>query len=441
MGDKLLSLLTFASTSSYVENSLSPIIKTFGVLGSLLSILFLIIGAFNYITSSADPEKLAKSKRIIKNSLIGLVIVIGASFFSNLLINSYGPINHNTPASLPNLNSLNTNKSSNGLIDVVIKTISGVLGSIIETIGIPFISALAFFLKSTPLLTSNSAVMRLWVIALGISDGLLVLAITLIGLKVITATSLGFKSINIRELLPQIVLVFMVMNFSIYLLDYLIQVSNIMIKAISSVNVLNNFWKALETIVKTTSGYGLATLIIMLIFLILSIILLVFYIGRLITIYLGAVLSPLVVLCFLIPGFRDFAISSIKKYVSIIFVLFIHVVILELAASLLLGIYNKSVNASPLMALILGLASLFALIKTQGVLAELAVISIVPRMARKIGQRMVLNLSYGGTMAINSISQTFSQRNNQAIQGSANGSEVTSIATSNLKSKPGAREQ
>lgn len=419
----MLNLVILASTYSGVESSLSPIIKAFEIVGSLLSVLFLIVGGFNYITSSANPEKLAKSKRIIKNALIGLVIVIAASFISNLLINTYGPVSNNNTTNIPSINAINQNKSSNGLLDIIIKTISGVLGSIIETIGIPFISALSYFLKSTPLVSTNSAVMKLWLTSLGIADALLVLAITLIGLKIITSQSLGFKNIELRELLPQILITFIVMNFSIYLIDYLIQVSNIMIKAISNTNVINNFWNALSAIVKTTSGYSLAILIIMLIFLILSVILLIFYLGRLITIYLGAVLSPIIVLCFLIPGFRDFAISMIKKYVSVVFVLFVHVVIIELAASLLVGIYSKSTNLSPLMAIVLGLASLFALIKTQGVLAELAVISTVPRMARKIGQRMVLNLSYGTSAAFSSISESFSRnKNGQNSQNSSTNS-------------------
>ena len=419
----MLNLVILALTYSSVESSLSPIIKAFEIVGSLLSVLFLIVGGFNYITSSANPEKLAKSKRIIKNALIGLVIVIAASFISNLLINTYGPVSNNNTTNIPSINAINQNKSSNGLLDIIIKTISGVLGSIIETIGIPFISALSYFLKSTPLVSTNSAVMKLWLTSLGIADALLVLAITLIGLKIITSQSLGFKNIELRELLPQILITFIVMNFSIYLIDYLIQVSNIMIKAISNTNVINNFWNALSAIVKTTSGYSLAILIIMLIFLILSVILLIFYLGRLITIYLGAVLSPIIVLCFLIPGFRDFAISMIKKYVSVVFVLFVHVVIIELAASLLVGIYSKSTNLSPLMAIVLGLASLFALIKTQGVLAELAVISTVPRMARKIGQRMVLNLSYGTSAAFSSISESFSRnKNGQNSQNSSTNS-------------------
>ena len=439
MGDKLFNIFTFASSYSYVVSSLSPIIKTFGVIGSLLSVLFLVIGAFNYITSSASPEKLEKSKKIIKNALIGLVIVISASFISNFLINTYGPVNNHQATSIPSISAIKTNKSSNGLIDIVIKTISGVLGSIIETIGIPFIAALAYFLKATPLVSTNTAVLKLWLICLGIADGLLILAITLIGLKIITSTSLGFKSVDLRELLPQILVTFMFMNFSIYLIDYLIQISNIMIKAISSSNIINNFWKALETIVGTTSGYSLAILLIMLIFLILSIILLIFYLGRLITIYLGAVLSPIVILCFLIPGFRDSAISMIKKYVSVVFVLFVHVVIIELAASLLVGIYSNSSNLSPLMALVLGLAALFALIKTQGVLAELAVISVVPRMARKLSQRMVLNLSYGTSMPFNSMSQAFNQKNNQDTPNNSNNSGSLNSSSPNVSPAGGSK--
>ena len=41
--------------------------------------------------------------------------------------------------------------------------------------------------------------------------------------------------------------------------------------------------------------------------------LLVYYVGRIIILFIGAALSPLVVLLWLLPGFRDFATNLILR--------------------------------------------------------------------------------------------------------------------------------
>ena len=133
-------------------------------------------------------------------------------------------------------------------------------------------------------------------------------------------------------------------------------------------------------------------------FLIFAVILLVYYVGRLVTLYLGAVLSPLVLLLWLVPGFRDFSESAAKIYVTTVFVLLVHVIILELAASLFAGIAGVSSTNSPdtLMAMVVGLATLIALLKTQGVMMQLSYVSVGPRSARKLGGQFMTGVSYLG---------------------------------------------
>ncbi len=392
---------SYSSSYNIIHSNIIPIIKDISLVSSLFAVLFLIIGAYYYITSSGSPDKLNKAKRIIMNALIGLIIVIAAFTISNLLSSAYHPpLNNLNPSQTVVLNDIKPQKTSNSLIDIVIKTLSGVLGNIIGTIGVPFLRALTYFTSSTPLPGATSAVYKLWVSAVGIADALIVLAIVLMGLKIMTSSALGFGESNLKQLLPQIILVFIFMNASIYLIDYLVQISNFMIKAISNNNAINNLWLTLESIVHQSSSYSLAALLIMIVFLILSIILLIFYVTRIVALYVGAVLSPLLVLCVLIPGLRDLAIAAAKKYTFTIFILFIHVVILELAAALLSTMSEQNkVSADPLMSLILGLATIISLLKTQGVMANLSYASVGPRIARNLGQRLIFNVSYlGGTL-------------------------------------------
>ena len=236
--------------------------------------------------------------------------------------------------------------------------------------------------------------------------------------------------VNIRQLLPQISIVFMFINSSIFIIDAMIGLSNILIKAISGGNAAQNVWNVLSEVVKQPSAYGLAALIIMTIFLVFSVILLIYYVGRIVTIYLGAVLAPIVILCWLLPGLKDMAISACKRYFSAIFVLFVHVVILELAASLLAGMISTNQKPDPLMAMIVGLATLVALLKTQGVMNQLSYASIGPRMSRQIVDRIVLGVSYIGSQAANTINSYLPTSSSRTAN--RNYSNSSSLKFSNL---------
>lgn len=408
-----------ASSYSLVSSSIAPIITNLALIGSIVCTLVIVIGGYHYITSSGQPDKLILAKKIIRNALVGLVILMAAALISNFLKSAYGPVAANNHQSVvPSLSSIKPASASDGLITIIIKAITGVLGSIIETVAIPFLHALKYFTSATPLVAANHSVFDLWVTSVGIADGLIVLVIMLIGLHIMGFISFGLESINIRQLLPQIALVFILINSSIFIIDTVIGLSNILIKAISSNNAAQSVWQVLINVVKQPSAYGLAALIIMTIFLIFSVILLIYYVGRIVTIYLGAVLAPIIILCWLLPSFRDMATSAVKRYFSAIFVLFIHVVILQLAATLLAGmIASQGSSPDPLMSMVVGLATLVALLKTQGVMSQLSYATIGPRMTRKIAERLVLNVSYLGSQAASSIagyipgSQTLAKNN------------------------------
>ena len=235
--------------------------------------------------------------------------------------------------------------------------------------------------------------MHLWLIAVGIADSLLALAIALIGFHIMGAEQFGLRDISLKNLLPQIILVFVVMNTSIYLLDGVIELSNAMIAALRAGIGSVTPWNSLISIISGVSGYSLAALVIFILLIIFSAILLIYYISRIVAIYLGAILAPIIVLLWLLPGFKDFAENALKTYLATVFVLFVHVIILGLAGSLFEQVSSSS-NSDPFMALLLGLATLIALIKTQGVLMQLNLASIGPRTARRIGGDFINGVSY-----------------------------------------------
>ena len=131
-------------------------------------------------------------------------------------------------------------------------------------------------------------------------------------------------------------------------------------------------------------------------FLICSVILLVYYVMRLITLFIGTVLSPLVSMLWLVPGFRDFAETSMKTFLSTIFVLFVHVVILQLASSLFSGMATTGNNALPdtLIAMVAGIATILTLLKVQGVMMQFSFVSMGARNLKKLGGQFMNGVSY-----------------------------------------------
>lgn len=392
-----LSLMADTSSAvSVIHAYVVPLLRTLCVLASAACVVFLIHGGFVYMTSAGKPERLDQAKRIIRNTLIGLLIVLGAATINEVLAHAYNAAAVTNNAQLPKLQAIPPDSVSNGLVAVLIKAITGLLNNIIQSVAQPFLHALSFFTTSTGLMAQNSAVFNLWLVMVGICDGLFVLVVALLGFHVMSASTFGFDEIDVKHLLPRFGLIFLGMNTSIFPIDAFIGISNAMISAINAAGGTNSVWDTLSGVVKDSGGQGVAALLIMIVFLILSVILLVYYIGRLVTLYIGAVLSPAVLLAWLIPGFRDFAETAAKTYLVTIFVLFVHVVILQLAASLFVGMAAGSGNNVPdtLMAMVTGLATIVALLKTQSVMMQFSYVSGGMRNARKLGGQFMNGVGY-----------------------------------------------
>ena len=391
-----LTLLANASAASEAMRSfLNPVIATLGVIATLVATFFLVTGGIEYMTSKGNPDKLEHAKRTLKNALIGLVLVIAAVTLTAILSHAYGSSAGPIIEQLPSLAPIEQNTSTS-FWDVVVKAIIHVLQTIISSIGEPFVKALSYFINSTPLMGDNSSVFNLWLAIVGIADVLFILVVALLGFHVMSFSTLGFDELELKQVLPQMAFIFLLMNTSIFAIDAVIGLSNGMIHALKSGFPSTSIWDLLADITKQSGELGLGGLLIMIAFLVLTVMLLVYYVGRLITLYIGAVLSPLVVLLYLLPAFRDFAITALKIYLTTIFVLFVHVVILLLASSIFSGMLQGDNSGQPntLMALIVGLATVLALLKAQGVMRELSYAASTPRAAREIAGSFMRGVSY-----------------------------------------------
>ena len=388
--------MNLAATNTDIQNYLQPIMLSLIGLAGVVSTFFLITAGISYMGSRGNPEKLEHAKKVLKNALIGLVIVIAAGTITAILSNAYQSGGNNAIENIPSLAPVDTGSSSGGLTEVLLKAIIGLFKNIIETAGKPFVAALDYFTHSTPLMADNPAVFKLWLAILGIANALFVLVVALLGFHVMSAASLGFEEIEFKHLLPKLGLTFLGMNMSIFVIDFIISLSNAMIKALEATFNSLSVWSALSSVVGDAGSQGLVALLIMVVFLVLATILLVYYVMRIVTLYVGAILSPLAIMLSSIPGFKDFSATAIKVYITNIFVLFIHVIILMLAATLFVGLKKDGVPQpyDPVMATIIGVASLVALLKTQGVMMQLSYVSVGPRALRKLGGQFMNGMHY-----------------------------------------------
>lgn len=391
-------LQILADTSAVVsamQSVIMPLVATLSVIAGLICVLFLVIGGIHYMSSSGQPDRLEHAKKVIRNSLIGLIIILAAATLTAVLTHAYNGSSNSVAPAVPSLNAIKPASTSLSLVDVIIKAIVGVLQNIIESVAVPFINALQYFTTATPLMAANPSVFNLWLAVLAIADSLFVLVVAALGFNLMSASSLGLNEISLKHILPQLGLAFLLMNSSIFAIDTIIGISNGMINAIHAGFGDISVWQTLISVTQQAGGLGFAALLIMVVFVIMSVILLIYYVGRLITLYLGAILAPLVLLLWLLPSFKDFAVNAAKTYLTTVFVLFVHVIILELAASIFATLITSGPDKTPdpIMSLIVGLSTLVALLKTQGVMLQLTYASIGPKAIRQLSTRFINGVS------------------------------------------------
>lgn len=383
-----------ASASNVMRSYVTPVLGTMIALASLAVVFFLVYGGIQYITSSGDPEKLDYAKRVIRNAIIGLVIVIAAGTLTAILSQAYQSSGSAVTEKLPALTAIEPKSES--FTEVMIKTIAGVLKSIIVSGAKPFLTALNYFTNATPLMAENGSVFNLWLTIVGITDVLFIVVVALLGFHIMSFTALGLDEIEFKHLLPRLAVIFLLINTSIFAIDAVISLSNAMIRALQAGFPSSSVWDALTGVAEQANGLSLAALLLMIAFLVLIVMLLVYYVFRLVVLYLGAVLAPLIFLVWLIPVFKDFAETAMKVYLTTIFVLFVHVVILQLGASILDGMIMSTPGQplNPVMSMIVGIALALVLLKTQGTMSQLSYASLGPRTAHKIGGQVMHVVSY-----------------------------------------------
>ncbi len=380
----------YAAESPDIATFTTQTLNTLIIFATLATTFFLVKGGYTYITSTGKPDALESAKTTIRNALIGLVLVLSAALISSLLTHAYTTPNSPSDTVPLTLQAITPEKPPGGLTQLILDAVNGFLQNIVLSATKPLIDGIVSFLTTTPSVLTNSVVFNFWIIMVGITDSLFVLLIAVLGFHFMSASTFGFEEIEFKHLLPKIGLAFLGANSSIFLVDWINVSSNVLVNTlIKATGGLDKAW-VLDSVnlLKIVNGeVAIITLIFMLLFVILAAVLLLFYIMRLITISLGAVLSPLIFLLWAVPKFSDFAEISVKTYIMTVYTVFVHVVIIQLTSSFLALPGQSGTNS--LISVLVAIGLLFTLLKTPSVMLQLMFYNTGRGMVRKMGGQIM----------------------------------------------------
>ncbi len=387
------------AASNSMQSFVVPILSVLDGIGGLLCVLGIMYSAYLFMTSSGDAVRLQHAKRMLRNAIVGLVIVLAATAGTALLHHAYSSPAPGSGSKLPTISEVQPAKSSGGWSTILIDGLDGLFTDLASALASPILNVLQKFTTSTPLMANQAQVFNMWLVLLGIANILFTLVVALLGFRVMSAEMFGIGDVELRSMLPQIGLIYLLMNISIFAIDLVISLSNAIISAIYAGFPGTDIWKSI--IASTVHLYGLpfATLFIFVAFTILATLLVIYYLERIIILCLGAALSPLIVLLWLLPGFRDFVNNLIRTYLVVVFVLVVHVVILMLGAMLLNSeLAGPFQSPNPLADLLIGVAIVSSLLSTQRFLVQLSVISTTASSTRKLGTQFASGARMTGDM-------------------------------------------
>jgi hypothetical protein len=370
------------------------------LISTAAAVFFLIKSGYIYITSTGNPSALEAAKKTIKNTLIGLVLVLSANVMVSVFNSALNPPTGSGGGDSVEVVAIEAVEPSEGLTQILIDAVSGFIQNIIESSTEPIVNGVIGYLTTTPTLLNNTVIRDFWLVSVGIVDVLFVVVVALLGLQFMSASSFGFEEVELRQLLPRIGLAFLGANVSLFLADYLIITSNALVQAmLDSTGGLNHAW-VIDAINPATLITGTAPLIILIflvLFLIVSIVLLLMYISRLIMIALGAVLAPFVFMMWALPKFSDFATIAIKTYFVNIFIVFVHVVIIQLAGAFL-TLPDHTENSLISVAVAIGL--FFTLLKTPSLMMQMVLYTTKSAALKKMSSQVVNVISTNNSSSI-----------------------------------------
>ena len=99
----IMELSDVTSATTAMRSFIVPVVSSLIGIASLVVVFFLVNGGIQYMASSGNPERLDYAKRVIRNALIGLIMVIGAGTLTAILSHAYNGSSVTSAQHLPSL--------------------------------------------------------------------------------------------------------------------------------------------------------------------------------------------------------------------------------------------------------------------------------------------------------------------------------------------------
>lgn len=412
-----------------IQGDLVPLLSTVTTVATALFALFILIGGLYYMTAATSVERKLHAKDIITKGSVGFLLVLTCSSAALFLQSAYTD-KVVQPAASTDLKLEKVDDSSGNFMTDVIRNF---LIDVVK-IGDSLADTLNGFFIKTPLMAETTAVFNVWKTVLVIAVSMFSLVVAIIGFRLMSASVFGFQEGEIRTILPQIAGAFFVMIFSIFIIDFFITIANMMTKALVAGSDNQILITTIKAFIGGAAVVPIGGLLLILVLVILLVLLLLYYLRRLVVLYIGAALSPIIVLCWLLPVFRDFAVLAAKQYLMTIFIIFVHMVILLLAAVLFSGFGNESI-----LTLLLAIATMSVLLKSSSTINQMVSSSGMTNSMKQMGTTLVRSKAamvgnYKSSLGANSLSSYRGRSENEdggngglsLTSSGATGSQVTS---------------
>ncbi len=214
-------------------------------------------------------------------------------------------------------------------------------------------------------ITANPNLQALHHLILMMSDSLLVLALLWASGRSMWERSFRAKY-TLKVVLPRILAAIALAHFSLFLGQMVIDLNNAMVAAVWTYRVPEHTagfpWEVVLRAPLTNPAEGIFTALLGLALLIAVCVLLLSYLIRFTLLASLLVLAPLASLCMVLPETHTYARVWTRLFVSTVFMQFVQVVVLKLAAAFILDRHGGAIQA------LYGLATLYVLLKIPGAL-------------------------------------------------------------------------
>lgn len=370
---------------------LQPLFEWLLLIGGLIAVLVIMIAGVQYMTSRGNPVYVDKAKRTLKNACLGLILILSAGFLTSFFNGLYraSPTESDFQP-LPAIQTQTEVEADDDLVSQITNISARIANNLSTNIAQPLVEFLQYFSTQTPLVSQNPTASKLWLTVAGIANVLMVLVVILIGFGLMSSTSLGFGSEqDLKQLLPKLALIFLIINTSLPLIDLVIELSNSLIIALMATVDVNSLWSSYYQLAHNSAQANLVNILLNLAFVIIGLMLLIYYVMRLVIIYLGAILSPLVILLSAFKFNKALVISTIRTYLLTIFILFIHVLILILASSLISSISSTQSSGLNFISLVIGIASFILMLKLPKALGKHSTASSNLHTVKQLGSHAI----------------------------------------------------